>query len=196
MVLCQPRLPEFSAEPPMHDIDPSQLLSPAQLSGYAALILGVTAFLQRRDRRLRLFLVAECAAYVVHFALLGNPPAASSAAVSGVRTLLSLRLRSRALALVVMAIYVVLGAVLTQRCAGWLPVVGSCLATWGLLTKQGIAMRLLVLASTCLWLVNNIVSGSIGGTLLEALIATASTITIVRMARESGAARSETPPPA
>lgn len=165
----------------MH-LDP---LSPAQLLGYLAFVLGVTAFLQRDDRRLKLFLASECVAYVVHFALLGNPTAASSASVSFVRLLLSLRFRSRRLAVMVMAVYLALGAALARSPAAWLPVAGSCLSTWGLFTMRGIRMRMLVLVSTLLWLANNILSRSVGGTLLEALIAVVSVTTILRMVREA-----------
>jgi hypothetical protein len=126
---------------------------------------------------------------VVHYVLLGNPPAASSAGVSGARTLLSLRFRSRRLALIVIAINLSLGALLTRAAAGWLPVAASCFTTWALFTMRGIRMRLLVLVSTSLWLANNILSGSIGGTLLETLIAAASSTTIVRMVRSARASR-------
>ncbi len=168
----------------MHLPEASWLLSPAQLPGYLAFVLGVTAFLQRDDRRLKLFLASECAAYVAHFALLGNATAASSAGVSGARTLLSLRFRSRRLAVACMGVYLALGAALSRSPAGWLPVVGSCVATWGLFTQDGIRMRLLALVSTLLWLTNNVLSHSVGGTVLEAFIAAASVTTIVRMLRE------------
>lgn len=168
----------------MH-LDPSQLLSPAQLLGYLAFVLGVSAFLQRSDRRLKLLLASECVAYVVHFALLGNPTAAASSGVSTARALLSLRFRSRRLAVIVIATYLALGVTFARTPAGWIPVVGSCISTWGLFTAQGIRMRVLVLVSTFLWLVNNVLSGSVGGTLLEALVATASVTTIVRMVREA-----------
>ncbi|MGC4063809.1 MAG: YgjV family protein [Polyangiaceae bacterium] len=160
----------------------SQFLSPTQLAGYAAFVLGITAFLQRDDRRLKLFLILECAVYVVHFVLLGNLPAASSAGVSAVRNLLSLRYRSWRLAIVAMATSLALGFLLVRSPVGWLPVVGSCLGTWGLFMMKGIPMRLLVLVSTILWLVNNIISGSIGGVLLETFIALASISTMLRIA--------------
>lgn len=169
----------------MPTLEPSQLLTPAQISGYAAFVLGVTAFLQREDRRLKLFLIGECAAYVVHFVLLGNPPAAASAGVSGTRTALSLRFRSKWLALVFIAIYLVLGTILIESARGWLPVIGACCATWGLLNMQGIRMRLMVFASTALWLANNILSHSIGGTILEAFVATANLTTITRAVLEA-----------
>jgi len=161
----------------------ARLLSPAQLVGYVAFVLGGTAFLQRDDRRLKVFLAAECAAYVVHFFLLGNPTAAASSAVSGCRTLITIWSRSRRLALLFMASYLVIGATLANSLAAWLPVVGSCLATWGMFRMHGIRMRLVMLVSTSMWLTNNILSGSVGGTLLEALIATANITTIVRMVR-------------
>ncbi len=167
----------------MHLPDVSWLLAPAQLPGYLAFALGVTAFLQRDDRRLKLFLVSESAAYVLHFALLGNPTAAASAGTSGLRTLSSLRFRSRWLALGFMAAYVAVGAALGRGLASWLPVVGSCVATWGLFTQHGIRMRLLVLVSTLLWLANNVLTGSVGGTVLEAFIAAVSLATIARMLR-------------
>ena len=168
----------------MH-LDASQLLSPAQLLGYLAFVLGVSAFLQTNDRRLKVLLASECVAYAAHFALLGNPTAASSAAVSFTRVLLSLRTRSRRLAVVVIAVYLGLGAVLVRSPAGWLPVVGSSISTWALFTMHGIRMRLLVLTSTLLWLANNLLSGSIGGTLLEGVIAVASISTIARMVRDA-----------
>jgi hypothetical protein len=45
-------------------------------------------------------------------------------------------------------------------------------------------MRLGVLCATLLWLVNNILTGSIGGTALELMIATVSGITIFRLYRD------------
>jgi len=89
------------------------------------------------------------------------------------------------LAVFAMAASVGLGAALTRAATGWLPVVGSCFATWGILTMQGISMRLMVLVSTFLWLTNNILSRSIGGTVLESFIALASGTTIARLVLDS-----------
>jgi hypothetical protein len=162
--------------------------SPAQVVGYVALILGVTGFLQRDDRRLKLFVAGECFVYVVHFTLLGHPPAASSALVSGVRTLLSVRFRSGWLAAASIAINVGLAVALSTHGAGWLPVVSSCLGAVAVFTMQGIPMRLVLLASTSLWLANNVLSGSVGGTVLESLIAATSISTIIRMTLAPAAA--------
>ncbi|BDG04173.1 YgjV family protein [Anaeromyxobacter oryzae] len=155
--------------------------SPAQLVGYLALVLGVTAFLQRDDRRLKLLVSAESFVYVVHFALLGRPPAASSAAVSAVRTLVAVRYRSAWLAVASVAVNAVLALALSTHGAGWLPVIGSCLGAVAVFTLEGVPMRLVLLTSTAMWLANNVVSRSVGGTILESLIAATSISTIIRM---------------
>lgn len=49
--------------------------STAQCVGYLAFVLGVGSFLQSDDRRFKLFMVGECLAYLLHFALLGNATA-------------------------------------------------------------------------------------------------------------------------
>src|SRR5512142_47633 len=163
----------------------SQLHSPAQLLGYLALVLGVCAFLQRDDRALKVLLVSESCAYLVHFFLLGTPTAAAAAGLSGIRSLMALRYRSRRLALAFIGGYLAIGAALARTSAAWLPVLGSCLGAWALLTLDGIRMRLVLLAATSAWLASNVLSGSIGGTLLEGVIAVASSTTLVRMLSSS-----------
>ncbi len=161
-----------------------QLFSPAQCAGYLAFVLGVTAFLQKDDRRLKLFVASECLVYTVHFTLLGNPAAAGSALVSAVRSFLARKSRSPVLAWLIIAINVALGALLSRGRASWIPVVAASAGTLAVFRLEGIPMRLLLLASTFLWLTNNILSGSIGGTLLESAIATVNTSTVIRLLLE------------
>ncbi len=166
-------------------------LSPAQLVGYHALVLGVAGFLQRDDRRLKLLVAAECLAYVAHFALLGRPSASSSALVSGVRTALSAWCRSAWLAAASVAVNVGLALWLGTHGAGWIPVTGSCLGAVAMFTLSGIPMRLVLLTSTACWLANTVLAGSVGGTVLESIIAAASVSTIVRMALAARAGADE-----
>jgi len=161
--------------------------SPAQCVGYVAFILGVSAFLQKDDRRFKLFMAAECLAYVFHFALLGNPTAVASSAMSLLRSVLALRTRSVWVAVVIIAANLALGLHLATRATDWLPLMASCLGTLALFLLQGIPMRLLMLCGTCLWIANNAISGSIGGTALEVVIAGVNTMTIRRMMREAKA---------
>jgi len=157
--------------------------SAAQCVGYLAFILGVTAFSQKNDRKLKALNAAECLVYAVHFILLGNLPAASSSSISGIRSFLALKTRSWVLAVVIIAANLVLGFIFVKSMAGWLPVTASCLATIAFLLMRGVRMRMVLLVTTFLWLANNILCGSIGGTLLETVIATMNIITMSQLIR-------------
>lgn len=159
-------------------------LSPPQLLGYVAFALGVAAFLQRADRRLKLLIACESAILALHFALLGNPPAASSATVTAVRSLLATRFRSPWLAAALVAVNVALGVALSRGGPGWIAVVSSSLGTIAVFTLEGVRLRLALLTCTTLWLVNDALTGSIGGTLLESVIFCASVFTLSRLVRE------------
>ena len=169
------------------------LFSPAQVVGYIALALGVTAFLQKSDDRLKLFNATQGLVYALHFVLLGNLPASASSLISSVRSFLALRYRSWLLGAVIIGANVGMGAAFARNRAGWLPVIGSCIATIAIFTMRGVPFRCVLLASTLLWLANNIITGSIGGTLLELANATINISTIVRMARSSQRNRSLCP---
>jgi hypothetical protein len=156
----------------------------AHCVGYVAFVLGVSAFLQKSDRKLKALNASESMVYAVHFTLLGNPSAAACALLSGIRSFLSLKVRSTFLAVLFIVINVGLGFVFAKGYAGWFPVIGSCLATLAIFLMRGVRMRMVLLMSTLLWLTNNILSGSIGGTLLEATIATVNSMTIIQILRE------------
>jgi hypothetical protein len=157
--------------------------SPAQCVGYLAFALGVACFLQSDDRRFKLFMAGECLAYIVHFALLGNPTAVASTSVSLLRSLLALRTRSRWVVALVLALNLGLGLALVRQPSDCLPLLASCLGTLALFLLQGIPMRLVMLCGTLLWVANNIIAGSIGGTALEVVVACVNFATILRLRR-------------
>jgi hypothetical protein len=157
--------------------------SPGQIAGYAAMALGVTAFLQKNDQRLKLFNAGQGLAYALHFFLLGNLPASSSSLISSGRSFLALRYRSARLAWAIVAVFLLAGAAFVRDLAGALPVAGACIATVALFTMEGVALRVVLLSGTAMWLVNNILSHSIGGTALELFIGFANISTIVRLSR-------------
>jgi hypothetical protein len=159
--------------------------SAAQAVGYVALALGVTAFLQKRDERLKFFNATQSLVYAVHFVLLGRLPASASALVSSCRSFLALRYRSMWLGAAIIAVNVGLGAAFTKGAVGWLPVIGSCMATVAIFRMRGIPFRCVLLASTLLWLTHNIIARSIGGTVLELANATINISTMIRMARST-----------
>jgi hypothetical protein len=160
-----------------------QFFSPAQCVGYVAFVLGALAFSQKSDRRLKILNGLQSLVYAVHFMLLGNLPASASSTTSGIRNFVALKTRSPYVAALIIAVNVALGFIFAKSSLGWLPVIASCGGTIAILTMRGIPMRLLLLVCTLLWLVNNVVSGSIGGTLLECTIATSNVATMFRLLR-------------
>jgi hypothetical protein len=163
------------------------LFSPAQVVGYIALALGITAFLQKSDDRLKFFNATQGLVYALHFVLLGNLPASASSLISSLRSFLALRYRSWLLGATIVIVNVGMGAAFARNTAGWLPVIGSSIATVAIFTMRGVPFRAVLLSSTLLWLANNIISGSIGGTLLELANATINISTMIRMVRSARA---------
>lgn len=159
--------------------------SPAQLFGYVAFILGVGSFLQKNDRRFKIFMTGECVAYVLHFWLLGNPTAIASSLMSTARSLLSLYTRSIWVAVGVVVANLALGLSLVEHWWNWFPLLASCIGTLALFLLSGIRMRIAMLFGTLLWIANNLISGSIGGSALEIVIFAVNCHTIWRMRREA-----------
>ena len=162
--------------------------SPAQWAGYAAFVLGVGSFMQKDDRRFKLFMAAECLAYIIHFTLLGRPTAVASSTMSLLRSVLALYTRSRWVALFVILANIGLGLGFATRASDWLPMGASCIGTLALFLMEGVRMRVAMLCGTLLWIVNNIIAGSVGGTALEVVIAAVNLVTIRRMLRDAQAA--------
>ena len=185
-----PRPPRFGggSVPAPHRMTSPDWFSPAQGFGYFAFVLGVGCFLQTDDRRFKWFMTGECLAYVAHFALLGNPTAVASSSLSMLRSLLSLHTRSRWVAAGVIAANLGFGLAIAEQASDWLPLAASCLGTVALFTLQGVPMRLLMLCGTGLWIANNLIAGSIGGTALEVVVAAVNGATIVRLLRARPAA--------
>ncbi|MFG6468919.1 YgjV family protein [Roseateles sp. BYS87W] len=159
--------------------------SPAQWLGYLAFALGVACFAQSNDRRFKLFMAGECAAYIGHFLLLGQPTAVASTSVSLLRSLAALRWRGPRVGLSFMALSLALGGVFMHGALSLLPIAASCIGTFALFFLQGLRMRLLMLGGTLLWLVNNLCVGSIGGSLLELVLAVTNARTCWRLHQAS-----------
>jgi len=158
-------------------------LSAAQITGYFAFALGILAFLQKDDRRLRAMVGLQAFSYAVHFMLLGSIAAAVASLVTTVRAVLSLYTRSPVVAIIILIVNVALAFFTVQSAVGWLPVAASSAGTLAFFFFAGIPMRLVLLGSTGCWLANNLILGSIGGTLLELFIGIANGTTCFRLWR-------------
>jgi hypothetical protein len=163
---------------------PSDPFSPAQLVGYLAFVLGVVSFLQRDDRRLRAMIAAQSFSYCVHFFLLGSTVGALASLVTCTRALVSLVTRSTTIGIAILAVNMVLGIFWAgSNAVAWLPVLGTTAGTVAFFWFDGLPMRFILLGATAAWLANNLWLGSIGGSMLEALVGVANGVTCYRLWR-------------
>ncbi|SBW12643.1 conserved membrane hypothetical protein [uncultured Alphaproteobacteria bacterium] len=164
----------------MSGTDPFSL---AQCLGYVAFALGVSAFLQRDDRRLKLLNSAQGVVYAVHFAMLGAPALAGSAAVCALRSGTAAFYRRGWLALPFTLLNLAIGWWVARTWVDWLPVIGFVIGTVSVFLLRGVPLRAGMFLSSAVVMVAALLSGSIGGVALEASIAAANLVTIFRLQR-------------
>lgn len=162
-------------------IDWQHLLTLPQLFGWGAFLFGMACFLQTSDLRFKQFMTLECAAYVVHFLMLGQWTASASATVSLGRSVAAVRYPFKAVGLFFMGLSLACGAMLYNSWVSWLPILASVLGTYALFFLKGVPMRFVMLWGTALWLVHNYWVGSVGGTVLEAVLCITNFVTLLRM---------------
>lgn len=159
-------------------------ISLAQALGFVSFALGIAAFYQKDDKKLKVVMVVFNINHMVHFFLLGAVTAGFSALLSAFRTALSVKFQSKLLAYFFIGCNLAVGFYLAEQWLDLLPIAGACIGTYALFCLEGIKMRLAFLAGALCWLSNNIVVGSIGGTLLEATLLSVNVITMLRLYRQ------------
>ena len=153
----------------------------AQAVGLVSFALGIVCFYQKDDRKLKIVMVVMNLNHALHFALLGATTAVASSILSLVRTFLALHTDSKVIAFVFIAITAGWGFYLADHWYDLFPVLGSCIGTYTVFCLKGIVMRLGFLAGAICWLINNILVGSIGLTLLETTLIIVNLNTIRRL---------------
>ena len=153
----------------------------AQLLGLLACAIGVTAFLQRQDRKLRLHLTLNGVLLTAHFMLLGATAAAINCLLCAIRTWVSGYHRT-------------LGLVLPQleHPVQLLTLIGTTLSTYALFRLEGLLLRWCMLASSLCWVIHNLWAGSIGGILLEGMFLVINGYTIFSFCRSQRTVQPET----
>lgn len=160
----------------------------AQALGFVSFGLGISTFYQKNDRRLKIIMLIFNLNHLLHFILLGSAVSAFSAALSAMRTASSIYTSSKYVAVIFLLAGVGLGLYIADHWWDLWPVVGTMIGTFAIFMLRGIQMRIAFLVGACCWLTNNILVGSIGGTLLELTVITVNSLTIFRMLREQNRA--------
>lgn len=159
----------------------SNIVIIAQALGFVSYGLGVLCFYQKNDTKLKIVMLIMNTNNAIHFALLGAPTASLGSVLSVFRTGLSIYTSSRAIAFAFIFIALVSGYWLADSWQDMFPIAGTCIGTYALFCLRGIRMRLAFICGALCWLTNNIIVGSIGGTLLEITLLIVNLNTIRRL---------------
>lgn len=155
----------------------------AQAVGLFSFLLGILCFYQKDDRKLKLVMLTLNVNHAIHFWLLDAHIAAFGALLSFIRTGLSIKTSSPTVAYAFIGVGFGWGWYLSNNWLDMFPIIGSCIGTYALFCLKSIAMRVALLIAACAWLINNLIVGSLGGTLLEITLIAINSITIYRLHR-------------
>ena len=158
-----------------------------QAFGLIALALCVAGFADKRDDRLFFLLLFANVAFALQFIMFRSWAAAAIAGLIVLRIHGVRRYKGNAWVMLVIASATLIAAVLTWSAPrdAWALAAGL-IGTYGMFMLEGIAMRWLLAVAALCWVVSNLLVGSIGGTLAEALILGTNLITIARLYRTHG----------
>ncbi|MCU8464616.1 YgjV family protein [Vibrio vulnificus] len=156
----------------------------AQALGFLSFGLGISTFYQKNDRHLKILMLVFNLNHLLHFLLLGSMLSALSALLSALRTTTSIFTSSKWVAAIFILIGIVSGLGMAEHWWELWPIVGTVIGTYSLFVLSGIRMRIGFLAGATCWLINNILVGSIGGTLLEMTVIIMNLITIYLLYRQ------------
>jgi len=156
----------------------------AQGVGLFAFLIGASAFLQKDGRHFRLHLMVFQVVLCSHFILMGAFVAAVGCGVSAMRSYVSTKTKSLPVMWGFIALLWAMGLPQLNYSYELLTLFGASVATYGLFRTQNITMRLLILFNSFCWLTNNLLLGSIGGSLMEATFIIVNLFTITRLVRQ------------
>ncbi|AJR06160.1 YgjV family protein [Photobacterium gaetbulicola] len=153
----------------------------AQSVGLFAFLVGASAFLHQNGNRFRLHLTVFQVVLCSHFILMGAFTAAFGCGISALRSYASTKTKSNKVMWFFITLLWLMGLPSLQHIYELLTIFGASVATWGLFQTEGIKLRILILFNSFCWLANNLLLGSIGGTLMESTFIIVNLYTISRM---------------
>jgi hypothetical protein len=162
--------------------------SAAQALGLFAFAISLVGYTSTSDRRLKIMMTTGTLLLALHFVLFGAWLAAISLAMNTARTWLSIYRKGWRWLAFVAIVQLVVSIPLMITARDLFPVLGSLVGSYGLLCLAGAKLRLAMLVTTCCWLANNLLWGSVGAVLLDCLNASAHLYAMFRIHRATATA--------
>lgn len=155
----------------------------AQTLGMIAFIISLVGYTSTNDHRLKIMMTTGTVILALHFVLFDAWLVATSLAMNTARTWLSIYRKGLHWFAIVAVAQLVVSVPLIVTARDVFPVVGSLIGSYGLLCLAGVKLRIAMVVTTCCWLVNNLLWGSVGAVLLDALNACAHLYAMFRIHR-------------
>lgn len=156
----------------------------AQGFGFLSFFLALLCFMQKDDRRLKLMMIVMNLNHALHFYLLNAVTSSLCCLFSAGRTAVSMKTKATWVACIFIILTALIGYLTAQQWTDYIAVLGACLGSYALFCLSGITMRWVLFCGSCLWLINNIIVGSIGGVLLEVTVIVINLTTIYRLHKQ------------
>ena len=166
------------------------LISPAQLLGYGATVVGIAAFSFKNDLRFKASMAISLMLWAVQYGMLGSWTSAATSILIASRQALSMLApgMSHRGKLVMSGFYMVAFTVILyltwDGLISILPYAAAMNATWAFVFLQGERMRKQVMFSTLAWLINARLIGSVGHMVTTTVTLAINGWTIWRLSRE------------
>jgi Bacterial inner membrane protein. len=163
-------------------------LTVPQMIGILGYLVGVSAFLQRKDNVFRWQLTIVNVIMTIHFYLLGpqSYPAAILNIVNIFRNLASAYTKNIIVMLFFIALMWIFYFLTTPdwtQFIHYFSVIGTTLVTFALFRLEQRQMRLLILCSSALWIIYSLWIGSLGSLAIEVTFAIINIITIIKLSK-------------
>ncbi|UXZ54421.1 YgjV family protein [Halomonas sp. 7T] len=155
-----------------------------QFFGLVALVICVVAFASKNDDRLLVLLISANVAFALQFVFFESWTAAALTVLVIVRIVLARRyLGSKVVMSGVLLASGIAAALTWQSWVDMLPMMAMVIGTVGMFLLRGIAMRVCLGLAALAWMLNNLLIGTVGGTIAEGLIVVTNIVTIIRLMR-------------
>ena len=155
-----------------------------QILGFVSFALGLYAFYQKDDRKLKIFMFLFGITHAIHYLFLGSIVSTLSAGLSATRTGVAIYISSKKMAFIFITLGLISALYIAEDFWALWAMMGMIFGTYSVFVLKGIPMRIgFVLGAIC-WLINHISVGSIGGILLETTLVSMNILTIIRLLRD------------